>query len=203
MTVSKTNVNSPHFWDKLYKSNQFGWDLGSPTPVFVRLAEDGQLEPGKMLVLGAGHGHDARLFAKHGFGVTSVDFSTEAIEMMNRLNDPKYAVEVVHADLFSLPLSWNGCFDYILDYTSFCAVLPGRRPDYADLVGRLLKPGGKYIILAFPIGTRSGGPPFVVQPDAIADLYDERGFTLRHREVPFDSVPNRKGYEELLILEKK
>ena len=201
MTVS-TNVNSPNFWDNLYKSNQSGWDLGGPTPVFVRLAKENQLVPGKMLVLGAGHGHDARLFAKHGFGVTAIDFSAEAIEVMNRLNDPSFAVEVVQADLFSLPVSWNGRFDYILDYTSFCAVLPGRRSEYADLVTRLLKPGGKYIILAFPIGTRLGGPPFVVQPDAIVDLYTERGYSLHHREVPFDSVINRKRYEELLILEK-
>jgi hypothetical protein len=122
---------------------------------------------------------------------------------MNRLNDPSFAVEIVQADLFSLPFTWNSRFDYILDYTSFCAILPGRRPDYADLVTRLLKPGGKYIILAFPIGTRSGGPPFVVQPNAIVDLYAERRFTLQHREVPSDSAPNRKGHEELLILEKR
>jgi SAM-dependent methyltransferase len=195
-------TNSPHFWDQLYKSNQFPWDLGGPTPVFQRLAAGGLLQPGAMLVLGAGHGHDARLFAQHGFTVTAVDFSARAVQAMSQLNDPSFPVEIVQADFFSLPAAWNGRFDYILDYTSFVAIPPDRRPDYADLVKRLLKPGGRYIILAFPIGRRSGGPPYVVQPEAIIALYTERAFRLQHREMPADSVDGRKGYEELLILEK-
>jgi SAM-dependent methyltransferase len=196
------NVNSSQFWDSLYKSDQFGWDLGGPTPVFSRLADSGLLDPGKMLVLGAGRGHDARLFARRGFEVTAVDFSDAAYEAMNQLDDSRFPVEIVKADFFSLPPDWNGRFLYILDYTSFCAVLPQRRAEYADLVARLLKPQGKYIILAFPIGTRPGGPPYTVQPEAIIDLYAKRGFTLQLRESPVDSAHRRKGYEELLILRK-
>jgi SAM-dependent methyltransferase len=197
-----TNANSPDFWDDLYKSNLFRWDLGRPTPVFLRLAESRLFEPGKMLVLGAGRGHDARLFAQHGFAVTAVDFSAEAIETMNQLDDPNFPVEIVHVDFFSLPLAWNGRFDYVLDYTSFCAVLPRRRSEYADLVTRILKLNGIYIILAFPIGERPGGPPYVVQPEAIIELYAKRGFALQHRESPVDSTVGRTGYEELLVLEK-
>ena len=197
-----TDTNSSLFWDNLYQSNQFHWDLGGPTPVFQRFIESGGIEPGNMLVLGAGRGHDARLFAKNGFGVTAVDFSAEAVEAMRQLEDPNFPLEIVRTDLFLLPQKWNGRFDYILDYTSFCAVLPQRRPEYADLVTRLLHSGGRLIILAFPIGTRSGGPPYVVQPEAIVDLYTERGFALIHRESPEDSVSGRKGHEELLILQK-
>lgn len=197
------NVNSPDYWDSLYKKDLFAWDLGGPTPVFLRLAEHGLFEPGKMLVLGAGHGHDARLFAQHGFAVTAVDFSDAALKAMHQLDDPSFPVEIVQADFFSLPSKWNGRFDYILDYTSFCAVLPQRRAEYADLVTRLLKPRGQYIILAFPIGQRPGGPPYTVQPDAIIDLYAERSFSLQLRESPADSIPGRIGFEELLILEKK
>ncbi len=202
MTLSPSNVNSSSFWDNLYTSDQFHWDLAGPTAVFQRLAESQLLKPGRMLVLGAGRGHDARLFAKHGFEVTAVDFSAEAVEAMNRLADPQYPIQIVQADFFSLPATWSGRFDFVLDYTSFCAVLPQRRPEYADLVGRLLKRGGRYIALAFPIGKRPGGPPYVVQPEAIIALYAERGFTLQHREIPADSAPGRKGHEELLILDK-
>lgn len=196
------DVNSSQFWDNLYKSNQFYWDLGGPTPVFQRLAESDYLEPGAMLVLGAGKGHDARLFASHHFSVTAVDFALEAVVAMKQLVQPQFPMEIVQADFFRLPLAWSGRFDYVLDYTSFCAISPQRRPEYADLVSRLLKPDGQYVILAFPVGQRPGGPPFVVQPDAIIDLFAERGFTLRHREVPFDSVSARKGHEELIILQK-
>ncbi|HSG17792.1 MAG TPA: methyltransferase domain-containing protein [Anaerolineae bacterium] len=200
--VNATDVNSSDFWDRLYQTDQFGWDLGGPTPVFRRLAESRRLKPAALLVLGAGRGHDARLFARHGFQVTAVDFSAEAAAAMKELADPQFPTEIVQADFFSLPATWNNRFDYILDYTSYCAILPDRRPEYADLVARLLKPGGNYIILAFPIGRRSGGPPYVVQPNDIVASYAERGFKLQHREVPAESVANRKGYEELLILGK-
>ncbi len=203
MAASDSDVNSSDFWDRLYQTDQFHWDLGGPTPVFRRLAERGRFAPGRMLVPGAGHGHDARLFARHGFQVTAVDFSDEAVATMQRLAEPASAMEIVQADFFSLPATWHDRFDYVLDYTSFCAVLPGRRPEYADLVGRLLKPGGQLIMLAFPIGSRPGGPPYVVQPEAVIKLYAERDFDLRQREVPVDSAPGRKGVEELLILKKR
>jgi SAM-dependent methyltransferase len=198
-----SDVNSSHFWDGMYQSNQFPWDLGGPTPPFRRLAEARQFEPGKMLVLGAGRGHDARLFARRGFRVTAVDFAAEAAAAMNQLDDPAFPVEIVRADFFSLPKTWGGRFDYVLDYTSFCAVLPRRRPEYTDLVARLLRSGGQFITLAFPIGILAGGPPYSVQPDAIIELFAERGFSLRHRETPHDSAPGRTGREELLILEKR
>jgi SAM-dependent methyltransferase len=194
--------NSSDFWDTLYKSNNFHWDLGGPTPVFQQLVARAVLEPGKLLVLGAGQGHDARLFAQGGFEVTAVDFSVEAARSMRQFEDPDFPVEIVQADFFSLPPTWNGRYDYVLDYTSFCAILPQRRSEYADLVARLLKPGGQYIILAFPIGWRSGGPPYVVQPQAIIELFAERGFILQLHEIPSISAVGRAGHEELLILEK-
>jgi SAM-dependent methyltransferase len=166
------------------------------------MLEQRSLAPGKTLVLGAGRGHDARLFARHRFAVTAVDFAPDAAREMLRLNDPDFPVEVVEGDFFTLPQEWTGQFDYVLDYTSFCAILPARRPEYADLVARMLRSGGQLIMLAFPIGTRTGGPPYALQPDAIVDLFAERALRLVHREQPADSVAGRAGYEELLLLEK-
>ena len=190
----------PDFWDEHYQNGRVPWDLGQPTPPFQRLAETNRFPPGQMIVLGAGRGHDARLFARHGFVVTAVDFATEAITAMQQLDDPVHPVEIVQANFFWLPPAFSRRYDYALDYTSFCAILPERRGDYADVVARILKPNGLYITLAFPIGTRPDGPPFTVQPDAIIELFAERGFVLEQRERPFDSVPERKPHEELLIL---
>ena len=50
----------------------------------------------------------------------------------------------------------NNSFDYLLEYTCFCAIDPQRRTDYADLVARLLKTNGHYIDLAFPLDARAG-----------------------------------------------
>ena len=196
------NVNEPEFWQGFYRANETRWDLGEPTPVFVRLAQSGQFDTGKMIVLGAGRGHDARMFAQHGFTVTAVDFADEAIQTMQERNDPQHPIEVVQSDFFWLPPDFNGRYQYVLDYTSFCAIHPSRRGEYADLVTRLLVENGRYITLAYPIGTRPGGPPFTVQPDNIIALFAERHFHLTHREMPEDSVPSRKGVEELLVLQK-
>jgi len=77
-----------------------------------------------------------------------------------------------------------------------------RRADYADVVTRLLKPGGLYIDLAFPLDGRPGGPPFAVSTAQILGLFQERGFKLNSRESPIDSVSPRRGKEELLIFQK-
>jgi SAM-dependent methyltransferase len=196
------DVNNPSFWEENYRSGRTGWDLGTSTPVFQRLAESGEFPPGKMLVICAGRGHDARLFASLGFKVTAVDFAEEAVQEMQSLNDPADSMEIIQADLFDLPTFLDEEFDYILEYTCFCAIDPQRRADYITSVTGLLKSGGLYIALAFPIGGRSGGPPFVVSPDELVNPLIEKGFELVTREMPDDSVPGREGIEELLILRK-
>lgn len=197
------DVSSPSFWEEYYRSGRTGWDLGMPTPVFTRLAESGKFPPGKMLVICAGRGYDARLFAELGFKVTAVDFAEEAVKEMQLLNDPEDSMEIIQADLFDLPVFMEEEFDYILEYTCFCAIDPNRRANYINSVTSLLKPGGIYIALAFPIGGRKGGPPFIVSPDELVDPLSEMGFELITREVPEDSVSGREGIEELIILKKK
>jgi SAM-dependent methyltransferase len=195
------DVNSPEFWEKLYQAGRDHWDLGQPTPVFKRLLESGQFSPGSMIVLGAGRGYDARMFARHGFEVTAVDFAEEVVSEMKARSDPEAPIEIIHTDLFDLPNECSGRFDYVLEYTCFCAIDPQRRLEYADLVWRLLKPGGTFIVLLFPVSNHEGGPPFAVHPDEFGAMFSERGFGLTHREIPSDSVSQRQGIEELLIFQ--
>jgi SAM-dependent methyltransferase len=155
-----------------------------------------------MLVPCAGRGHDAREFARHGFSVTAVDFSPYAVQEMRRLAEPDAPVEILQHDMFQLPQNLDASFDYVLQYTCFCAIDPSRRNDYADLVARLLKSGGHYIDLAFPLDGRSGGPPFAVSADGIIGLFDSRGLRLVSRKKLKDSVPPRRDAEELLIFQK-
>jgi hypothetical protein len=195
------DVNLPGKWEADYQRGTAGWDLRAPTPVFRRLASSGQLKPGRMIVLGAGRGHDAREFARHSFQVTAVDFSPYAVREMQRLAEPDAPVEISQADIFTLPHTFDGVFDYVLEYTCFCAIDPPRRPEYADLVARLLRPGGTYIDLAFPLDDHAGGPPFTVSLSEILAIFSARRFTLLRRETPTDSVPQRRGLEELLIFQ--
>lgn len=196
-----SDVNFPTKWDADYQCRSDGWDLGGPTPVFERLAASGRFKPGRMLVPGAGRGHDAREFARHGFQVTAIDFSAHAVAEMRRLAEPGVPVEIIQSDLFTLPRTLNHTFDYVLEYTCFCAIDPTRRNDYADLMTRLIKPGGIYIDLAFPIDAHKGGPPFAVSIPEILATFEARGFRLLGRETPRNSVPQRRGREELLFFQ--
>jgi SAM-dependent methyltransferase len=155
-----------------------------------------------MLVPCAGRGYDAREFARHAFDVTAVDFSPTAIREMKRMADPEAPIEILQHDMFTLPRTFDGAFDYVLQYTCFCAIDPKRREDYADLIARVLKPGGVYIDLAFPLDGRSGGPPFAVSESEIVGLFEPRGFKLVSQEKPEESVSPRRNAEELLIFRK-
>ncbi len=193
------NVNRPRFWEDAYQEGRDAWDLGGPTPVFRRLLRSGEFPPGRIIVLGAGRGYDAREFARHGFEVTAVDFAADAAREMRRLADPAAPVAILQADIFELPPAMDGTFDYVLEYVCYCAIDPQRRGEYADVVTRLLKPGGVFIDLALPIDDYAGGPPFAVSIAELLDLFAERGFVLLRREIPVDSIPRRRGREELLI----
>src|SRR5690242_4158652 len=196
------DVNQPEKWDANYEQGTDGWDLGRPTPVFQRLLQKQALPPGRIIVLGAGRGYDAREFARQGFQVTAVDFSSQAAQAMRRLASAEAPVEILQQDLFTLPESFDHSFDYVLEYTCFCAIDPTRRAEYADLVTRLLKAEGMYIDLAFPLDGRKGGPPFAVSVKEVIDLFQARSFKLISREKPVESVPRRRNAEELLVFRK-
>ena len=202
VTQMTQDVNSPQKWEADYQRGTDGWDLGGPTPVFKRLADAQRFKPGRMIVLGAGRGHDAREFSRHGFEVTAVDFSPYVVEQMRQLADQNAPIEILQHDIFKLPAELNNSFDYLLEYTCFCAIDPQRRAEYAEVVKRLLRSNGTYIDLAFPLDGRKGGPPYAVTEAEIFNLFASRGFKLLSREKPIDSVKPRRHAEELFIFQK-
>lgn len=202
------NVNHPSKWELDYQRGTAGWSLHTPTPVFQHLLaeKNSRGEPlfpsGRVLVPGAGLGYDAREFAKHGFEVVAVDFAQAAADAMRGALTPATAHEIVQDDLFQLPASWNETFDYVLEYTCYCAIDPTRRAEYVDVVTRVLKRGGTYVALAFPLSDHTGGPPFAVNADELIALFEVRGFVLRRREIHPATIKPRKGREELIVMRK-
>src|SRR6478672_5985344 len=97
------DVNSPQKWETDYEQGTDSWDLKGPTPTFSQIAASGRFKPGRMIVPGAGRGHDAREFARHGFQVTAVDFSAHAVQEMHRLANAEAPVKILQHDIFTLP----------------------------------------------------------------------------------------------------
>ena len=196
-------VNTAEFWEACYESEMDGWDIGGPTPVFERLAT--KIPKGKICVIGCGRGYDAVTFAKAGFEVTAIDFAKTAV-LASRENARKEEVEmtVLHEDFFDLPDELHDQFDYVLEYTCFCAISPERRFEYDRVIWQLLKPEGKLLGLFFPLDKNvdEGGPPWGVNISELHALFGLH-WNLESEEMPKESIEPRADREIMMIWKKK
>ena len=192
--------NEADFWEQHYREGNIGWDLGAPAPPFVALlGEPGAPAPGSLIALGAGRGHDALLFARHGFDVTALDFAESAMkETQQAASLAGVPVRTALHDFFALPAELDHSFDYVLEHTFFSAIDPGRREEYIRTVHRLLKPDGLFIALFFAHG-RPGGPPFTTSYEEVRTLFSPH-FSIERLEVPGNSVAQREGKEVLALM---
>lgn len=154
------------YWEARYRDGRTGWERGVPTPAFVRLLASANAPvPGKMVVPGCGRGHDALLFAAHGFRVTGIDFAPSAVDgatamaAARGLSD-RATFEV--ADVLSLGERWAATFDYALERACYAALDPSARDRYVASVAAALRPGGRLIGSFFvdTSGPAREGPPF-------------------------------------------
>jgi SAM-dependent methyltransferase len=184
-------------WEHRYQEGTTRWDLGQPSPIFVDLFQAADApKPGTAVVLGAGRGHDARLFAQHRFEVTAVDFAPSAVAAI------AYEVELtgiplrpLQRNIFDLVPDYAGMFDYVIEHTCFCAIDPAQRPAYVKLVAQLLKPRGELLAVFFT-HNRPGGPPYGSNPQQLRALF-EPYFVVKTLEPVMNSVPSRRGEEHL------
>ena len=198
------DVDNSEFWESRYSNDTTPWDLSGPTPTLVNLVEEGVLAPpARVILLGCGRGHDAVFLADRGFDVTAVDFApSAAAEVRNLAAQEGVPLTVLETDFFELPDTCDEAFDYVYEYTSYCAIRPERREEYVDLLYRILKPGGLLVGLFFPADGRSGGPPFAVSIDEIHQRFQGR-FAIESLAYPATTVSPRRGKEFLALIRKK
>lgn len=203
-----SDSESPHqieFWEERYQNNQTGWDIGEPAPPFVDFMNGPDAVPsGKMIVLGCGRGYDALFFAGQGFEVVGVDFAPSAISICQERAKAMGLETRTHfeqADIFELLPRYSQFFDYVLEYTCFCAILPEKRPQYVQLVRGLLKPGGRIIATFFTHG-KAGGPPFDTNEKELRQLFSPY-FEFEKLESVLRSNPQRRNEETFGLLRLK
>ena len=196
------NVDNPKFWENLYISDDAGWDLGGPTPVFKTIFST--IKPKKICIIGCGKGYDAVMFARNNFNVTAIDFAPSAVKSLKSLaKKNKVIINVLEKDIFSLATQYNNSFDYVLEQTCFCAIHPSKRKEYEKLVYRILKTNGKIIGLWFPLDKdiNDGGPPYGTTVEEVKSLFRKR-WMLESEEFPKESIKSRKCREKLIIFKK-
>jgi len=203
MTTQLPSPLSPDAWERRYQEGTTRWDLGQPAPAFQALltAADAP-RPGSAIVLGAGRGHDARLFAQYGFAITAVDFAPSAIQFLaEQAKADNLSLKLLQRDVFDLVPEFTGQFHYVIEHTCFCAIDPSQRPAYVQLVTDLLAPQGELLAVFFT-HNRAGGPPFGASVAELHQLFEPYFEILTWQPVA-NSVPSRQEEEHFGRLRRR
>jgi SAM-dependent methyltransferase len=179
-------------WDAHWQENETPWDLGGVTPALIEFLRDRDVKRQTALIPGCGRGHDAHFFAKAGADVTAVDFAESALTAA-RAAYPDSKVDWQQADVTALPFTDQ--FDWVWEYTCFCALKPSQRESYLANVAKALKPGGRFFGLTFLQVHKPEGPPFAIDPEVLRAML-EKHFSIEAFEVPTErSVKPRRASE--------
>ena len=196
------NVSNPEFWNNLYKTDVAKWDLGCETPFFKSWIKKLSMSQ-KICVLGCGNGYDAIEFAKRGHKVVAIDFSSIAIgNIESKIRNTNLDIIIKRIDLFHLNKIYNEYFDYVVEYTCFCAIDPSKRINYRNVVYSILKKDWIFASLFFPIKDgNNSSPPFHVNLMHTLKLFEEK-FNLISKYFPENSIKQRLKNEIFCELKK-
>jgi len=187
------------YWEERYKNDDTAWDMGSITPPIKQYIDQLQDKNIRILVPGAGNGHEFAYLAQHGFDNAVVLDIAETPLKNIAANLPHLNPErLVHGDFFE----HTGAYNLIVEQTFFCALDPSLRKSYAEKMHSLLAPGGKLAGLLFDFELTQQGPPFGGSREEYLDLFAPL-FKINMLHRAYNSIKRREDKELFFIFEKK
>lgn len=159
------------YWQNRYESGDTPWDIGGISPAILDILTLLPSKDLRILIPGAGFGHEAKWLHERGFSnVTVCDWAPSAMQgLLTRCPDfPKD--HLLTTDFFTL----GGLFDLILEQTFLSALPQEKWPQYADQCKALLAPEGYLTGLLFATPFKQAGPPFGATIEDYVALLDER-----------------------------
>jgi cyclopropane fatty-acyl-phospholipid synthase-like methyltransferase len=133
-------------FDFRYILQRAPWDTHVSPPELVEFIN--QNHPGRALDFGCGTGTNAIYLARHGWQVAGVDFSAVAIRRARQKARAAGLPIRFFVDDVSRFSAVDGPLDLILDIGCFHALTPEARTFYLNSIGRLLAPGGTWLLYA-------------------------------------------------------
>ena len=183
------------FWEGRWRSGHTPWDHGEPAPPFREFVERFGAPEGRLLLPGAGRGHDARFFAEHGAEVIALDIAPSAVKEAEAANPHPRTVYRV-GDILALEEDLHGSFDWVAEHTCLCAMDPAFWEAYARSVREALRPGGHFLGIFYIEPHDDEGPPHKIEPATIDSLFAD-GFRLLEAFRPARAYDSRIGREEV------
>jgi cyclopropane fatty-acyl-phospholipid synthase-like methyltransferase len=135
------------FFELRYLLGLAPWDTGISPPELMRFIESNP--SGRALDIGCGTGTNAITLAEHGWQVTGLDFSGQAIARSRRKARSKsLQIEFIQGDVNALN-DLRGTFDLCLDIGCYHSLPLVTQAAYADQLARLTTAGGTILMYSF------------------------------------------------------
>jgi len=179
------------YWEERYLSHQTGWDTGSVTTPLKTYFDQLENKNLKILIPGAGNGHEVAYLWSQGFKHVYLLDITEAATRGFKQAHPDFPAEYVLNEDF-----WNHQeeYDLIVEQTFFCALDPALRKKYVTKMHELLKPGAKLVGLLWSVDINKDHPPFGGHTEEYLELFKDP-FKIEVMENAYNSIAPRAGRE--------
>lgn len=189
----------PDFWNKRFDTGVTPWDAGQ-APLALRQFIARQTGPLNTLIPGCGSAWDAALLAEHGWPVTALDFSPNAVAVARAvLGENINGINLVCADFFTHTPTTP--YRLIYERAFLCALPRKLWADWGRHVAELLPPGGRLAGFFF-LCDQVKGPPFGIQPAQLDDLLIANFERIEDAAVD-DSIPAFSGRERWQIWQRR
>lgn len=195
---------APVDWREAWKAKATPWDAGASPPALRALLARELVPAGRVLVPGCGTGYDLATLARADREIVGLDLSEEAraaFEESHPALDGPVIYEI--ADFFSYAPAAG--FDFVWDYTFFCALDPERRGDWGAAMNRLVKPDGLLATLLFPFEdpiSERQGPPWPINTAMVRRFIEDAFDELEVTNVE-QSHSGREGRERLALWRRR
>jgi SAM-dependent methyltransferase len=195
---------APVDWQEAWRVGRTPWDAGQSPPALRNLLAREVVPAGRILVPGCGTGYDLATLARADREVIGIDVSDKARDAFEKAHgDLPGTVRYEVTDFFTYET--EDSFDFVWDYTFFCALDPDQRGTWASVMKRLVKTEGLLATLLFPFEdpiTDREGPPWPINTDLVRGFIEEAFRELEARPVE-ESHPGREGRERLALWQRR
>jgi len=184
------------YWTDRYRNNQTGWDTGSITLPLKQYLDQLENKSSAILIPGAGNAYEAAYAYHSGFeNVHILDVSPIPLDNFIR-KYPYFPTSHIHQEDF---FSHSKKYDLVLEQTFFCSLMPIQRRNYAKIMNKIIKPGGKLVGVLFDKDFGKEGPPFGGNKEEYEECFKDY-FNIEIMEPCYNSIAPRQGHELFIKL---